>query len=104
MSAPIFPGTGHVTPSGNPTPSSAMTTRYRSSLRPEGAEKLFSAFQHGQIQCDVQIVFVLEPGQNRPALTCAILRVLAEQSFECFVRVADALIAAKGETMMAMGM
>ena len=27
MSAPILPETGHVTPSGSPTPSSAMTTR-----------------------------------------------------------------------------
>ncbi|UPJ63674.1 hypothetical protein [Bradyrhizobium sp. 191] len=63
-------------------------------LRTKGAEKLFSASQHCQVQRDLRIVFVLESGQDRPALARAI-RVPVQESFECFVRVADALIAAK---------
>ena len=51
-------------------------------LGPEGAEKLFSAFQHCRLKRDVRIVFALEPGQNRPALAGAILRVLTDESFE----------------------
>jgi hypothetical protein len=51
-------------------------------LRPKGAEKLFSAFQHCKIQRDAGMVFVHEAGQNRPALACAILRVLADESLE----------------------
>jgi hypothetical protein len=61
-------------------------------LRPEGAEKLSSVLRHGQIQRDVRIAFVREPGQDRPALAGAVFRVLAEERFEFLVRVADALV------------